>query len=248
MESAVVAFSGGVDSAVLVALTHEALKEKMCAATAISASLPERDREIAINFCLDRKIPHVLVETKEFEDPNYISNPANRCFYCKSSLYNRLTELARDRGFQYVVEGTNASDLSFHRPGFSASIERTNVVTPLIDAGMTKEDVRRLARELNLEVSQKPSTACLSSRIPEGNILNPELLKKIDLAEEKIRSFGVLQVRVRHHKNIARIEVLPSDFMKCIEHREAIDTALRKLGYKFVTLDLIGYRTGGAAG
>ena len=247
LKSAVVAFSGGVDSSVLVVVAYEELKEKMCAATAISPSMPVRDQKLAITFCGERNIPHSLVETKEFENPVYNSNPNNRCFYCKSALYDRLTDVMHEKGFEHIVEGTNTSDLSTHRPGYRASCERTHVVTPLIDAGMTKEDVRRLARELSLPVADKPATACLASRVPEGVPLQPDLLKKIDDAEEVIRSYGITQVRVRHHGNLARIEVLPGDFNQCLKNHGAITKALNQLGYQFVTLDLLGYRCGGAA-
>jgi len=248
LESAVVAFSGGVDSAVLAALAHEELKDNMCAATAISPSIPSRDRLIAIGFCRELKIPHVLVETDEFHDPDYASNPKDRCFYCKQALYTSLGKLAGEKGFRFIVEGTNASDLTGHRPGYKASIAVKNVATPLIDAGMTKDDVRRLARELHLAVAEKPSSACLSSRIPEGVALTPELLKRIDDAEEVIRAAGVSQVRVRHHDDLARIEISPDEFGTFFEHREKIHKSLQKLGYRFVTLDVMGYRTGGAQG
>jgi len=247
LESAVVAFSGGVDSAVLAVLSHQELKDKMCAATAVSPSLPERDRQMAVTFCREQNIPHVLVETHEFKDPSFLKNPNDRCFYCKSALYDRLTQVACERGFRYVAEGTNTSDLSAHRPGYRASCERTNVTTPLIDAGMTKQDVRKLARELHLPLADKPATACLASRVPEGMILHPGILRKIDNAEEIVRSLGVSQIRVRHHGDIARIEVLPADFIKCLENRGLITMELKKLGYKFVALDLTGYRPGGAS-
>lgn len=248
LPSAVVAFSGGVDSAVLAVIAHQELKDRMCAATAVSPSIPSRDRLTAVSFCREQEIPHMLIETNEFEDPNYTANPKDRCFYCKRALYECLDRLAKEKGFRYIVEGTNASDLCGHRPGYRASLERGNVATPLIDAAMRKDDVRRLARELNLQVADKPSSACLSSRVPEGEVLTARLLKKIDDAEEFIRSCGMTQVRLRHHGDLARIEIAPSDFDLCLENRERISAALKELGYKFVTLDVTGYRTGGTAG
>ena len=248
LESAVVAFSGGVDSAVLVAVAHEELKDKMCAATAISASMPKRDREIATAFCKDRKIPHILIETKEFDDPTYVKNPEDRCFFCKKALYDAFEDLLKQKSFKYIVEGTNASDLSGHRPGHKASRSRENVSTPLIDAGLTKDDVRRFAREMGLDVADKPSNACLSSRIPTGTRLAPELLKTIDDAEDVVRALGISQVRVRHHGELARVEILPDEFARFLERREEVKNALLKLGYKFVTLDVTGYRTGGTQG
>lgn len=248
LESAVIAFSGGVDSAVLTAVAHEELKGRMCAVTAVSASIPRRDRDIAVAFCAERKIPHLLIETKEFEDPAYRSNPDNRCFFCKKALYDAFEGVIKEKGFSYIVEGTNASDLKGHRPGHEASRARTNVATPLIDAGLTKDDVRNLARELRLNVADKPSSACLSSRVPAGTELNEELLRKIDDAEEAIRAMGISQVRVRHHGELARIEIMPCEFAKLLENREQVKNTLQKLGYRFVTLDVTGYRTGGAAG
>ncbi len=248
LESAVVAFSGGVDSAVLAAVAHEELGDNMCAATAISPSIPSRDRRSAESLCRDLKIPHIFFETSEFDDPRYTSNPDDRCYYCKHALYEGVSKLASEKGFRHVVEGTNASDLSGHRPGHRASKQRENVVTPLVDAGMTKGDVRRLARELGLSVSEKPSSACLSSRIPSGVKLTKELLGKIDAAEELLRLLGVTQVRVRHNGDTARIEVMPAEFPIVLANREKIENKLQKLGYRFVTLDLSGYRTGGTAG
>lgn len=243
--SAVVAFSGGVDSSVLVAVAHEELGPKMVAATAISPSVPSRDKHTAETFCASRKIPHRLTRTNEFADPAYLSNPENRCYYCKKHIYKSLIPLADELGFRFIVEGTNASDLGGPRPGYSASKENGRVVTPLIDAGFTKEDVRRLARDMDLSVAEKPASACLASRIPTGVVLEPELLKKIDAAEEFLRDMGALQVRVRHHGELARIEADEKGFDICGENREKISAEIKKLGWKFVTIDLVGYRTGG---
>jgi uncharacterized protein len=241
-------FSGGVDSAVLAVIAHQELKDKMCAVTAVSPSLPSRDRLTAVSLCREMKIPHALIETDEFENAGYTSNPEDRCFHCKRALYTALERLAGEKGLKYIVEGTNASDLEGHRPGHLASAQRKDVATPLIDAAMTKGDVRRLARELSLSVADKPSSACLSSRVPQGERLSADLLKRIDEAEEFIRSCGMTQVRVRHHGDVARIEIAPAEFTLCLENRDRISAALKEQGYKFVTLDVTGYRTGGTAG
>lgn len=245
LESAVVAFSGGVDSSVLAAVAREELGEKMMAVTAVSPSLPKPDRELAENFCRAKNIPHRFVETDEFSDPNFLANPEDRCYWCKRDLYAKLASVAKDAGMKFIVEGTNASDLGGHRPGYKASCENPNVVTPLIDAGFTKEDVRRLAAELDLPSAGKPSSACLASRVPTGCALTPELMQRIDSAEEFLRKVGTGQVRVRHHGELARIELEPRDFTLCIENRGRIHDFLRNLGWKFVTLDIKGYRTGG---
>lgn len=245
LESAVVAFSAGVDSSVLVFLAREVLNDRMVAATAISPSLPASDRGNADKFCRDWAIPHLFVETHELDDPLYAANPEDRCYYCKKHLMSTLVQLADEKGFNYVVEGTNASDLGGHRPGHRASSEMKRVATPLIDAGFTKDDVRRAARELGIPQAEKPAAACLSSRIPTGERITAELLRRIDAAEDALRKVGVGQVRIRHHGQIARIEVSASDMTVCLDRREEIVENIKKLGWRFVTLDLIGYRTGG---
>ena len=245
LSGAVVAFSGGVDSAVLVSLAHEVLGNRMIAATAASASLPECDKELVASFCNDNGVPHRFVETCEFNDPKFNKNPKDRCYYCKSHLYDGMISLADELGFPTIIEGTNASDLSGHRPGHGASKERDRVMTPLVDAGLAKKDVRRLARERGLVQADKPSAACLASRIPTGQGLTPELMRRIDAAEQTLRTAGAGQVRVRHHGDIARIEVDPSDIERCVQNREMIVKSLKTLGWRFITIDLVGYRTGG---
>jgi pyridinium-3,5-biscarboxylic acid mononucleotide sulfurtransferase len=245
---AVVAFSGGVDSALLVSLAHEILGSRMLAATAASASLPELDRELITNFCTENSIPHRFIETCEFSDPKFINNPEDRCYHCKSHLYDGMISLADELNLPTIIEGTNASDLSGHRPGHGASKERERVSTPLVHAGLTKDDVRKLARERSLPQADKPSAACLASRIPTGQALTPELMCRIDRAEQVLKSAGVGQVRVRHHGNIARVEVDPQDIALCFENREMIVAKLKKLGWQFITIDLVGYRTGGMEG
>jgi uncharacterized protein len=246
LESAVVAFSGGVDSSVLAALAHELLGDRLLAATSASASTPRRDREDAAGICAARGIPHAFVETSEFRDPRYVSNPEERCYHCKRHLLTRLIALADERGLRYVVEGTNASDLAGHRPGHQASRELGGrVVTPLVEEGFTKEEVRRLARDLGLPTAEKPAAACLSSRIPTDEPITEDLLSRIDRAEDLLRGVGLTQVRVRHHGLLARIEVGEGDWATCVSRREAIAEGLRTLGWQFITLDLRGYRTGG---
>ncbi len=248
LESAVVAFSGGVDSSVLVSCAKEALGNRMLAVTAISASLPKQDETLVKEFCAQRGIAHLFVETREFDDPAFTSNPDDRCYYCKSHLISRLIEVADEHGFRYVVEGTNASDLLGHRPGYRAKKKFDRVVTPLIEADFSKEDVRILAHELGLSTASKPAAACLASRVPTGQQITPETLARIDAAEDVIRNLGANQVRLRHHGDIARIEVDENDMELCIRHRNSIVSKLLELGWKFITLDLIGYRTGGTRG
>jgi uncharacterized protein len=243
--SAVVAFSGGVDSAVLVAVAREELGGRMIAATSVSPSMPTSDIGLVEKFCKERCIPHRFVETKEFENPVFLANPDDRCYFCKRHLYGTMAELADELGFRFVVEGTNSSDLSGHRPGYRASRENPRVITPLIECGFTKDDVRRLANELALPNADKPSSACLSSRVPTGSALSGDLLMRIDRAEDLLRSMGATQVRLRHHGDVARIEVLPGEMKLCLDRRQEIYEGLKKLGWKFVSLDMQGYRTGG---
>ncbi len=241
--SAVVAFSGGVDSAVLAAIAHQELGERMLAVTGISASTPRRDLDHARTLCATRGIPHLTTPTDEFADGTFVANGPDRCYHCKRALYVAMTEVARARGFSVVIEGTNASDLGGHRPGYQASKEHDNVRTPLIDCGFTKEEVRELARSLGLDVmAQKPASACLSSRIPTGTPIDPTRLTIIDEAEEIIRTCGLTMVRVREHGEVARIEVGADEMVTLIEHRTRIDDALRSLGYRYVAVDLKGYR------
>lgn len=240
--SAVVAFSGGVDSSVLVAVAHEELGERMIAVTAISASMPESDIDLAASLCRKMQIPHRFVESLEFDDPDFIKNPDNRCYYCKKNIYNAMTSIADEMGFRHIIEGTNASDLGGHRPGYEASKENGRVATPLIECQFTKDDVRRLAREMNISTADKPSAACLSSRIPTGVSIESDILRRIDSAEDLLRSCGVKQVRVRHLGEVACIEVEPNDFSLCLENRLMLNDKLKAMGWKKISLDLQGYR------
>ncbi|PIR17328.1 MAG: TIGR00268 family protein [Deltaproteobacteria bacterium CG11_big_fil_rev_8_21_14_0_20_49_13] len=243
--SAVVAFSGGVDSAVLAKIAHEELGNNMAAVTGESASVPSRDIASAKDFCKKHGIPHVIVRTCEFDDPLYKSNPENRCFYCKGELFETLAVTAKEKGLKYVIEGTNSSELKGHRPGFEAAKVNPIVTTPFADACITKEEVREIARALGLDLAERPSTACLSSRVPTGTALTEELLKRIDDAENFLLSIGVRQIRLRHHGDLARIESDEEGLKLCIEKKDDIVKKINGLGWKNVTLDLKGYRTGG---
>lgn len=248
LESAVVAFSGGVDSSVLAVACAKALGDRMIAVTAVSPSLPESDRRMVEGFCSAHGIAHEFVKTSEIDDPDYAGNPENRCYHCKRHLMRTLIGLADERGFAYVVEGTNASDLGGHRPGHAASRELDRVVTPLIETGFSKAEVRSAALELGISTAQKPAAACLASRVPTGVAITADLLGRIDRAEEIVRGMGVTQVRVRHHGDTARIEVDGADVGIVVERRDEIASKLEELGWKFVSLDLRGYRTGSLSG
>ncbi|RLF22491.1 MAG: ATP-dependent sacrificial sulfur transferase LarE [Thermoprotei archaeon] len=243
----VVAFSGGVDSSVVLATAVIALgSEKVIAVTAISPTYPEEDLEWAKRIVKLLGVKHILVKTDELSDPNFIRNPPNRCYFCKKSLIDRLMRIAREHHAKVIVEGTNASDLTGHRPGFLA-LKEAGVRSPLAEVGITKEEVRAIAKALGLPNWNKPSMACLASRIPYGELITAERLRRVALAEKIVKELtGVRQLRVRDHGYIARIEVGRDERHKFFneETMDKVAQALIKLGYKFVTLDLLGYRTG----
>ena len=244
MESAVVAFSGGVDSTLLLACAQRALGRGAVAFTAKSPSFTPRELDTARGFCEERGIEHVVAETCEFLDPEYLANTADRCYFCKRALIGRALEVADERGIRYLVEGTNASEIDGHRPGHRASEESERVVSPLLDEGFGEADVREASKELGLPTWDMPSEACLASRVPAGTAITEELIARIAAAEETLRGLGARQVRVRHHGEIARIEVGDDEIGAMLEHRGEIARALGNLGWRFVTMDLKGYRTG----
>lgn len=241
--SVLVAYSGGVDSSLVMAVAHEQVGDNALACIGVSPSYPEREMRDAIDLAEELGVPYRLVNTEEYLDPNYTANARSRCYYCKSELHDRLEHIARDEGWNLVVDGSNASDTGDHRPGMTAARER-GVRSPLLEAGITKPEVRALARQLGLPVWDKPAMACLSSRVPHGTEITPDLLRQIEAAEDTLVALGFRQFRVRHHGNIARIEIPPEDFQRAIDNHEEIVAGVRDAGYEFITLDLAGYRSG----
>ena len=261
--SCLVAYSGGVDSAFLAYVAHEVLGDKALAAIADSPSLPRREFEEALALGRQFRFPVRVLRTREFENASYLANPDNRCYFCKHELFTELAPLAKAEGFAVIAYGENASDIGDYRPGAQAAAQ-FQVRAPLKEAGLTKADIRALSAELGLPTADKPQMACLSSRVPYGEVVSPEKLKMIEQAENLLRDLGFYDVRVRHHElrkvvppstinpplnttlHLARIEVGLAEMRKFLEHGTSIQVAeaLRQIGYAHVTLDLQGYRRG----
>jgi pyridinium-3,5-biscarboxylic acid mononucleotide sulfurtransferase len=242
VESAVVAFSGGVDSTLVLRIAHDELGERAVGVTALSESLPTGELEEAQELARSIGARHVVIRTFETEDENYLANAANRCYFCKTEMYSRIGEFARTNGFATVLDGLNVDDLSDRRPGRAAAIEH-NVISPLVDANLDKSEVRELSRQMGLPTWDKPALACLSSRIPHGTPITLQSLTQVDRAENFIRKFGVRQVRVRHHGETASIEVEPRDFDLVRNCEEEIAAKLKALGFSNTVIDPEGYRT-----
>jgi uncharacterized protein len=246
-ESVLVAYSGGVDSALVMAVAYEQRGDKALACIGVSPSYPSREMRDAVKLAEEAGVPYRLVNTEEYLDPNYAANPANRCYFCKSELHDRLKELAQAEGWAQVVDGNNASDVGDYRPGMDAARER-GVRSPLLEAGITKAEVRQIAQHLGLPVWDKPAMACLSSRVPHGTAITPELLRQIEQAEDVLVDLGFRQFRVRHHNEIARIELPVEDFPRALELHQTLVDGVKAAGYRFVTLDLAGFKSGSLNG
>ncbi len=241
-ERLVVAYSGGVDSSFLAAVAHEVLGERAVMATAVSPSLARSERTAAADLARDRGWKHLLVETNELDRDEYLRNDSDRCYWCKTELFEVLAPVA-DALEARVAVGTNLDDLGDHRPGQEAARERS-VLTPLVEAGLTKGDVRELARAMGLSTADKPASPCLSSRLAYGVRVTPERLARIDLAEDYLRTLGFQVFRVRDHGDVARIEVPKNEITRVAELSDEIASRLIELGFRYVSVDLAGFRSG----
>src|SRR6202142_81589 len=245
MGSVIVAYSGGADSAYLAWAANRVLGDRAVAITADSASLPESHKADADAFARKQGIRHEYIATREFDNPDYVANNPDRCFHCKDELFTRLDEVARNRGIAHVIYGVNVDDLGDFRPGQGAA-KLHGVKAPLVDAGLTKAEIRALSQRAGLTTWDRPASACLSSRIPYGTPVTIQNVKTVDRGEEAIRALGFRQFRVRFHGDVGRIEIAPEEVERAmtLEMSRAFTGIFKKLGFHYVTLDLEGYRQG----
>jgi len=243
--SVAVAFSGGVDSTLLLKISHDVLGIKAVAVTIKSSFIPERELEESKSFCAENKITQIICPVDVLSIEGLKENPEDRCYICKKNLFTKILETAKENNFAYVIEGSNLDDLGDYRPGLQA-IKELGIKSPFVSAGFTKKEIRELSQKLKLKTWDKPSFACLASRFVYGEEITEKKLKMVENAEELLKSSDFRQFRVRLHGNIARIEILPEDFEKILNEqtREKIYSELKKLGFSYITLDLKGYRSG----
>ncbi len=245
MGRVLIAYSGGTDSAYLAWAAKQVLGDEAIAITSDSPSIPESHKRDAVQFARDHGIRHEMIPTNEFENPEYVANNPDRCFHCKDELFRVMDEIAAERGFESIVYGVNMDDLGDYRPGQNAA-RIHQVKSPLVDAGMTKAEIRELSRQANLETWDRPAAACLSSRIPYGTKVTPERIKVVEEGEEAVKALGFRQFRVRYHDQLVRIEIGPEELEKALNLRcaAALTEIFKGLGFQYVTLDLEGYRQG----
>lgn len=244
-ESAAVAFSGGVDSTFLLNVSKEVLNDNVIAVTAKSSTYPEREFKESEENAEKIGAKQIVIESEELDIPGYKCNPSNRCYYCKHELFTKIKKVAEENNVKYIFDGSNADDMNDFRPGMKAARE-LGVISPLKEAGFTKDDIRFFSKKMGLSTWNKPSFACLSSRIPYGEEITAEKLKMVEKSEEYLLSLGFKQIRVRHYGKLARIEVGKDERKKFFDTdiMDKVGKKLKEFGFSYVTLDLLGYRTG----
>jgi uncharacterized protein len=245
LESVAVAFSGGVDSTFLLKVAHDVLKDNVIAVTATSSTYPERELKEAKSYAESFGVKHIIIVSEELDIEGFSKNPIDRCYYCKKELFTKIGKVAKEHNVKYILDGSNFDDIGDYRPGMKAAKE-LNVVSPLKQAELTKKDIRELSKRLNIPTWNKPAFACLSSRFPYGHEITEPKLKMVEEAEQFLLDMGFRQVRVRHHGDIARIEVSPEEREKffSLNIMDTIGLKLKDIGFTYVALDLLGYRTG----
>ncbi|MFL6417056.1 MAG: ATP-dependent sacrificial sulfur transferase LarE [Bryobacteraceae bacterium] len=241
----IVAYSGGTDSAYLAWASHHVLGSNAVAITADSASIPASHKRFAEEFARECGFRHEYIETHEFENPDYVKNDKNRCFHCKDELFSCLETYASERGYEHIVYGVNKDDLGDYRPGQRAA-KLHDVKAPLVEAGLTKAEIRELSRQAGLSSWDRPASACLSSRIPYGTAVTPKTISVVEQGEEAVRRLGFRQFRVRFHGDLVRLEIAPDEMAKAftLENAAAFTQIFKNLGFLYVTIDAEGYRQG----
>lgn len=247
MGRVLIAYSGGVDSTLLLKTATMSDMHEILAVTSSSESIPRKELDFAMAFAESLKVRHRIIETQELQNERYSDNPPDRCYYCKKELFHRLTAIAHEEDFPYVLDGTNADDARDWRPGMRAARE-LDIRSPLLDAGLGKKEIRRLSKELGLPTWDKPSAPCLSSRFPYGQKITADALMRVDRAEDFMVKLGFTELRVRNHAELARVEVLPEEFYILLNKsvRDELISYFKRIGYRHITLDLVGFRSGSA--
>ena len=243
MDSVIIAFSGGVDSTLVAVAAHQILGQKALAVTAVSPALAQKELEETVRLAESFGFAHRIIHTNEMERDGYVANSPRRCYFCKTELYTQITNLANRESYSWVVNGANTDDIGDYRPGMEAATEN-KVRSPLVEAGLTKDDVRSIAKSLDIPIWDKPAQPCLSSRIPYGTPVTVETLSKIEQAEDYLRGLGLKEVRARHHDRLCRIETGENEMEFAFAHRKEIVSNIKKIGYLWVSLDMTGLRSG----